>query len=92
MYDSSLQSRNMPDISMRVPHPVFAGICQSVNEPETISSMHDPVSAHIPLKIKEKIWRGEFVQFGVLLKSAKELATDSLFDGDLVLKGGLLQQ
>jgi len=81
----------MPDISMGVPHPVSAGICQSVNEPETISSMHDPVSAHIPLKIKEKIWRGEFVQFGVLLKSAKELATDSLFDGDLVLKGGLLQ-
>jgi hypothetical protein len=52
--------------------------------------MHDPVSAHIPLKIKEKIWRGEFVQFGVLLKSAKELATDSLFDADLVLKGGCL--
>jgi hypothetical protein len=90
MYDSSLQSRNMPDISMGVPHPVSAGICQSVNEPETISSMHDPVSAHIPLKIKENIWRGEFVQFGVLLKSAKELATDSLFDGDLVLKGGSL--
>jgi hypothetical protein len=45
---------------------------------------------HIPLKIKENIWRGEFVQFGVLLKSAKELATDSLFDGDLVLKGGSL--
>ena len=50
--------------------------------------MHDPVSAYIPLTIKEKIWRGEFVHFDLLFKSAKELATDSLFDGDLVLKGG----
>ena len=52
--------------------------------------MHDPVSAYIPLTIKEKIWRGEFVHFDLLFKSAKELATDSLFDGDLVLKGGSL--
>ena len=36
MYDSSLQRRNMPDISMGVPHPVSAGMCQSVNKPETI--------------------------------------------------------
>jgi hypothetical protein len=48
--------------------------------------MHDPVSAHIPIKVKEKIWRGEYIHFGVLLKSAKELAPDSMLDGDLVLK------
>ena len=50
--------------------------------------MHDPVSAHIHLKVKEKMWRGEYIHFGVLFKSAKELASDSMLDGDLVLKGG----
>jgi hypothetical protein len=52
--------------------------------------MHDPVSAHIPLKVKENIWRGEYIHFGVLLKSAKELASDSMLDGDLVLKRGTI--
>jgi hypothetical protein len=50
--------------------------------------MHDPVSAHIPLKVKEKIWRGEYIHFGVPLNSATELASDTMLDGDLVLKGG----
>jgi hypothetical protein len=42
------------------------------------------------LKIKENIWRGEYIHFGLLLKSAKELATESYLDGDFVLKGGTL--
>jgi hypothetical protein len=62
-------------------------VCQT---PEAISSIHDSISAHIPLKIKEKIWRGEYIHFGLLLKSAKELATESYLDGDFVLKGGIL--
>ena len=33
---------------------------------------------------------GEYIHFGVLLKSAKGLASDSMLDGDLVLKGGTI--
>jgi hypothetical protein len=58
----------------------------TTDTPDSAVGMHDPVSAHIPLKVKEKIWRGEYIHFGVLLKSAKELAPDSMLDGDLVLK------
>ena len=45
---------------------------------------------HIPQKIKESIWRGEYISLGILLKSAKELAMDSFLDGDFVVKGGAL--
>lgn len=58
--------------------------------PDPTPGMHDPVSGHIPQKIKDKIWRGEYIHFGLLLKSAKELAVDPMLDGDLVLKGGTL--
>ena len=33
---------------------------------------------------------GEYIHFGVLLKSAKELASDSMLDEDLVLKRGTI--
>ncbi|CAG2231054.1 unnamed protein product [Mytilus edulis] len=58
--------------------------------PETIPSIFDPIGAHIPLKIKEQIWRGEFIHLGLLLKSAADLGSDSTLDGDFVLKGGAL--
>jgi hypothetical protein len=57
---------------------------QTSDTPDSAVGMHDPVSAHIPLKVEEKIWRGEYIHFRVLLKSAKELASDSMLDGDLV--------
>ena len=34
------------------------GIVQASLIPEGLGSMFDPVSAHIPLRIKEKIWKG----------------------------------
>ena len=63
---------------------------QTSDTPDSVVGMHDPVSAHIPLKVEQKIWRGEYIHFGVLLKSAKELAPDSMLDGDLVLKVGTI--
>jgi hypothetical protein len=68
----------------------IAGVSQVCQTPEAISSIHDSISAHIPLKIKETIWRGEYIPFGLLLKSAKELTTESYLDGDFVLKGRTL--
>ena len=54
MYDSSLQSRNMPDISMGVPHPVSAGICQSVNEPKPFQACTIQSVLTFPLKLRRK--------------------------------------
>lgn len=58
--------------------------------PMYTSSVFDSVGAHIPVKIKEKIWAGEYIDLNILLKSAKDLATDSQLNGDLSVKGGLL--
>ncbi|XP_063397182.1 uncharacterized protein LOC134681476, partial [Mytilus trossulus] len=58
--------------------------------PVYTSSVFDSVGAHIPGKIKEKIWAGEYIDLNILLKSAKDLATDSQLNGDLSVKGGLL--
>ncbi|CAG2193979.1 unnamed protein product [Mytilus edulis] len=56
--------------------------------PMYTSSVFDSVGAHIPVKIKEKIWAGEYIDLNILLKSAKDLATDSQLNGDLSVKGG----
>ena len=50
----------------------------------------DPISAHIPLKIKDKIWAGEYIDLHILLKLARELATDSQLSGGLSIMGGQL--
>lgn len=52
--------------------------------PESIPSIFDPIGAHIPLKIKETIWRGEFIHLGLLLKSAAVFGSDSTLDGNFV--------
>jgi hypothetical protein len=41
-----------------------------------------------PLKFKEKIWAGEYIEFNLLLKLAKEFAYDPQFNGKLAVKGG----
>ena len=37
---------------------------QISDTPDSAVGMHDPVSAHIPLKVKEKIWWGEYIVSG----------------------------
>jgi hypothetical protein len=41
-----------------------------------------------PLKLKKK--SGEYVDMSILLKSAKDLVTDSHLNGDMAVKGGQL--
>jgi hypothetical protein len=55
-------------------------------EPEAITSIYDPISSNIPIKMKEKAWRGEFTDLNLLLKSARELANDNNVQGDITLK------
>ena len=59
-------------------------------EPEAITSIYDPISSHIPIKMKEKAWRGEFTDLNLLLKSARELANDNNVQGDITLRGDSL--
>jgi hypothetical protein len=49
--------------------------------------MFDFVSAHIPLKIKEKVWAGEYIDMSLMLKSGKDLVYDSQLNGELAVKG-----
>ena len=56
---------------------------QEVQSPEKISSIFEPISAHIPVKLKENIWNGEFIELSVLLKSNRDLVNKSDLDGEL---------
>ena len=58
--------------------------------PEKMSSAFEPISAHIPLKLKDKAWNGEFIDLSLLLKSAWELVNESSLESDLAIKGGVL--
>lgn len=83
------QSSSMPDLG-NSQGSVGLGIVQGGQDPTYTASLFDPVSAHIPVKIKEKIWSGQFIDLSILLKSAQELAYDPQLGGDLVIKGGQL--
>ena len=48
-------------------------------------SVFDNISAHIPLKLKEKIWQNEYIDLDKLLKSAKDLACETKLSGDLII-------
>ena len=57
---------------------------------DVMPSMFDPISSHIPLKLKEKAWKGDFIDFHLLLKSARELVNEQGIECDLAVKGGSL--
>jgi hypothetical protein len=38
--------------------------------------------------IKEQIWKGEFIDLNLLLKSAKDLVNEPSLEGELAIKGG----
>ena len=59
---------------------------------EKISSVFEQISPHKPVKIKEKIWNGEFIELCVLLhvKSNRDLVNESNLDDELSVKGGVL--
>ena len=65
-------------------------IIAASNSPEAITSIYDPISSHIPIKMKEKAWRGEFTYLNLLLKSARELVNDNNVQGDITLRGNSL--
>jgi hypothetical protein len=46
--------------------------------------------SNIPLKLKEKIWNGEFVELNLMLKSNQTLLNELSTVGNLAVKEGIL--
>ena len=67
----------------------FEGRLQVSQSPSDSASVFDPISSHIPVKIKEKIWKGEFIDLNLFLKSAKDLVNEPSLEGELAIKGGI---
>lgn len=59
-------------------------------EPVSMESAFDQIGSHVPQKLKEKIWEGKFIDFSLLLKSARELNNAIDFTGDLIFRDGKL--
>ena len=58
--------------------------------PDMMTSIFDPISFNIPLKLKEKIWNGEFVELNLMLKSNQTLLNKLSTVGNLAVKEGIL--
>jgi hypothetical protein len=58
--------------------------------PDMMTSIFDPISSNIPLKLKEKIWNGEFVELNLMLKSNQTLLNELSTVGNLAIKEGML--
>ena len=58
--------------------------------PDMMTSLFDPISSNIPLKLKEKIWNGEFVELNLMLKSNQTLLNELSTVGNLAVKEGIL--
>jgi hypothetical protein len=67
---------------------VDSHVVQINSTPNYTTSVFDPISEHILQKIKEKIWAGEYVDLALLLKSAKDLFSESHLTGNLQINGG----
>jgi hypothetical protein len=55
-----------------------------------MTSIFDPISSNIPLKLIEKIWNGEFVELNLMLKSNQILLNELSTVGNLAVKEGIL--
>ena len=95
--NSNYGTLNLPSVSESFGVGALASIIDGqsnriqVNQsPTPIPSVFDPISSHIPVKIKERVWAGEFIDLNLLLNSARDLADESHLEGDLTVRGGVL--
>ncbi|VDI20937.1 Hypothetical predicted protein [Mytilus galloprovincialis] len=51
-------------------------------------SLFDQIGCYVPMKLKDIIWKHEFIDLNLLIKSPRELANFPDHEGDLVVKGG----
>ena len=81
---------NSEGLGLGSPSEVIYARLQVDHPPDNISSVFDHISSHIPIKIKEKVWEGEFIDFNLLLKSNRDLVNESNLEGDLTVRRGTL--
>ena len=58
--------------------------------PISVTSLFDAIGDHVPLKLKEKIWEGQFVDLSILIKSARDLERELESGGEVVMRDGKL--
>ena len=61
-----------------------------VSRPPVNTSIFDPIGAHVPQLMREKIWEGSYIDLALLLKQARDLRTEVHTTGEIILKNGLL--
>ena len=66
-------------------------VIYSRNTPDIDECLYDAVGSNIPQKLKEKIWKQEFIDLCLLIKSPRELANFPNQDGELVVRGGRMK-
>lgn len=82
----------IPPIDIFPPAVDFAGPNFSVAEyqPSVINSYFDPVSFHVPEKLKNQIWEGKFIDISLLLRSARELDGHLETQGQIEIRNGVM--
>jgi hypothetical protein len=70
----------------------FTGANFAISEyqPTMIESAFDSVSAHVPLKLKNQIWEGKFIDLSLLLKSEREIDGHIETQGQIELRNGVM--
>lgn len=55
-----------------------------------MTSVFDDIEIHVPLKLKEKIWEGKFIDLGILNKSSHDIDREFEGEGELIYRDGKL--
>ena len=65
----------------------MAGDVLSVPPVQSLSAF-DGIGVHIPQRVKQKIWDGEYFDLGILLMSTHEMEASEGGSGQLCFEGG----
>lgn len=78
----------------------LSGECEEIFETRAVDIVHvspmqiistfDGIGINVPLKLKQKIWEGEFIELAALIKSGHEMEATEGGEGELVFEGGKL--
>jgi hypothetical protein len=82
----------MPPIELTEQVTDFSGPEFSISEfsPQKTTSVFDPVGKHVPIKLKQQIWEGKYIDMALLLKSGQELDDQIDSQGQIQLKNGAM--
>ncbi|VDI47885.1 Hypothetical predicted protein [Mytilus galloprovincialis] len=85
---SSVVTQGLPNVNWDRINIFNENIQFSQSLPCLEESLFDQIGCYVPMKLKDKIWKHEFIDLNLLIKSPRELANFPDHEGDLVVKGG----